>query len=85
GERGLALPFLGRPAPTPRTFERLQAMTAAAPLLIWSQREANGDHRVHVEPLPADNALAAATARLEALVRATPTAWVWLHDRWRDG
>ncbi|NIR60326.1 MAG: lipid A biosynthesis acyltransferase, partial [Gammaproteobacteria bacterium] len=27
---------------------------------------------------------AAATARIEAQIRARPEAWLWMHDRWRE-
>lgn len=83
-ERGRPVPFFGRPAPTPVTFERLLARTGAAPLLVWSARGPDGRHRIRVEALDAGPPLDAVTARIEALVRAHPAQWVWLHDRWRD-
>lgn len=84
GERGRPVPFFGRPAPTPATFERLLARTGATPLLVWSARGPDGRHRIRVEALGAGPPLDAVTARIEALVRAYPAQWVWLHDRWRD-
>ncbi|MCB9527945.1 MAG: lysophospholipid acyltransferase family protein [Myxococcales bacterium] len=83
-ERGRPIGFFGRPAPTPTTFARLLALTGATPLWLWSVRGADGRHHIRVEPLPGDDPLGAATARLEAAVRAQPAQWVWLHDRWRD-
>ncbi|MEZ4433146.1 MAG: lysophospholipid acyltransferase family protein [bacterium] len=83
-ERGRPIGFFGRPAPTPTTFARLLALTGATPLWLWSVRGADGRHHIRVEALPGDDPLAAATARLEAAVRAQPAQWVWLHDRWRD-
>ncbi len=78
------MPFLGRPAPTPATFERLLASTGATPLFAWTARGPDGGHAVHLERVPDDaRPLDWLTARLEVLVRAHPTQWVWLHDRWR--
>ncbi len=84
GERGRAVPFFGRPAPTPATFERLLVASGATPLFAWTARQADGDHAVHLEPVPPGAPpLDWLTARVEALVRAHPTQWIWLHDRWR--
>lgn len=90
GERARLIPFFGQPAPTPVTFERLLALTGARPLFIWISHERHRAHprhryRVHVEQVPpGPRPLDLLTARIEALVRAEPTAWVWVHDRWRD-
>jgi KDO2-lipid IV(A) lauroyltransferase len=81
GERSRPLPFFGRPAPTPRTAERLRARTGAPLLLAWTRRDPTGRHVVCFEPV---TDLEAATARLETLIRQTPAQWVWIHDRWRD-
>lgn len=82
GRRCRSLPFFGRPAPTPTAFERLLRLTGALPLLIHAESHREG-YRVRVLPL-GDDPLAEATAHIEAAVRRDPTAWVWLHDRWRD-
>lgn len=84
GERGRAVPFFGRPAPTPASFERLLAASGATPLFAWTVRQPDGAHAVHLEPVPPGAPpLDWLTARVEALVRAHPTQWIWLHDRWR--
>lgn len=80
-ERSRPIPFLGRPAPTPITFERLAAASDAATLLVWTAR-VDGVHRIFARPV---TDLDDATAHLEAAVRAHPTQWIWLHDRWGDG
>lgn len=79
-ERSRMVPFLGRPAPTPLTFDRLAAMSGAPLLLVWTAR-IDGIHRIFAESVPD---LEGAMARLEAAVRAHPTQWIWLHDRWGD-
>ena len=43
-----------------------------------------GLRSVVVEPLPLIDPLAAATARIETLVRAHPTQWIWQHNRWAE-
>ncbi len=81
-ERSRPIPFLGRPAPTPVTLERLQALTGARVVFAWTFRDGAGRHHVHLEPVEAPT-MEFLTARVEALVSAHPTQWVWLHDRWR--
>lgn len=81
GERGRSVPFLGAPAPTPATAERLVAATGAVPVFAAAPRHGAG-YRIMARPLPAEGLLEAATAHVEALVRADPAEWVWLHRRW---
>lgn len=77
-ERSRPVMFMGRPAPTPLTFERLAAATGAATVLVWTAR-IDGVHRVFAQAVAGlDDAMAA----LEAAVEAHPTQWIWLHDRW---
>lgn len=80
GERGRPVPFLGVPVPTPATAERLVAATGAVPVFAAAPRHGDG-YRVVVHPLPVEGLLEAATAHVEALVRADPPEWVWLHRR----
>lgn len=84
GARTRPLPFFGRPAPTPTDADRLLAATGATPLWVAITRAPDGRYPIDVRPLPPGDPLAAATAHLEARVRATPAQWIWLHDRWRD-
>ena len=81
-ERSRTLSFFGRAAPTPITFERLLKLSNARAAFAWTVRLPDGRHRVVVEPLPLIDPLAAATARIETLVRAHPTQWIWQHNRW---
>lgn len=80
-ERSRMVPFLGRPAPTPLTFDRLAALSSAPLLLVWTAR-IDGVHRIFAERV---TDLEGAMHRLEVAVRAHPTQWIWLHDRWGDG
>ncbi len=95
GERARPVRFFHAPAPTPTTYERLLALSDACPLLVWTARDPDGVHRVHAEDIPAahrhrapggapvEGPLDWLTGRAESLIRAYPTQWVWLHDRWR--
>jgi KDO2-lipid IV(A) lauroyltransferase len=80
GERGRAVPFFGHAAPTPATYERMQRISAATTLFAWNVRGPDGRYTVRIEAVPAT--LESVTLRVEARVRAHPTQWVWLHDRW---
>lgn len=79
-EKSRPVPFLGAPAPVPRTLERLQAATGAPLMFVWSLRGSDGRYRIEAAALPT---LEAVTAHLEALVKAHPAQWIGLHDRWR--
>ncbi len=79
-ERCRPVPFLGRPAPTPTTLERLRDLSGARVVFAYTLRAADGRHDVFLEA-PAEPTLEALTARVEALVRDHPAQWVWLHDR----
>ena len=83
-ERSRPIPFLGHDAPTSLTYERLLRTSEAVPLFIWNHRNELGRYIVEVERVPEDDALGWVTERLEQLVRAYPTQWVWIHDRWTD-
>jgi len=91
GERGRNIPFLGRLAPTPNTFERLAKLTQATPILVWNVRSERGEYIVRAEPLKQPVDMNRLTARCSEIVAAHPTQWVWMHDRWspkmkiRDG
>lgn len=83
-ERSRAIPFMGRNAPTPLTFERLLELGDAVPVFIWNYRDGSGRYVVHVEHVPQEDSLLWLTRRVESLVRTHPTQWVWLHKRWDD-
>lgn len=80
-ERSRPVMFMGRPAPTPLTFERLAALSGSPTLLVWTAR-VDGVHRIFAEQI---QGLDDAMLKLEAAVRRFPTQWIWLHDRWGRG
>jgi len=93
---GIAVPFFGRPAMT-STMVAKYALHFRCPVHPVSiVRTGLGRYRIEVEPaLPLPDSgdaeadvralTEAATARIEAWVRAHPEQWLWLHNRWGDG
>lgn len=94
GIPGVFVPFFGRPAWTPAGAAQL-ALAAGCPVIpTFIHRRADGTHLAEaLPPLPAPRGAtpeeavqeltAAATAAIEAQVRAHPEQWVWMHRRWR--
>lgn len=90
----VATRFFGRAAATSRGLAEL-ALDSGAPIVpIFLVREAGGRHRLcalpEIPPVPADDREAAvraitqaATGCIEAMVRAHPEQWLWLHRRWK--
>jgi KDO2-lipid IV(A) lauroyltransferase len=91
--QGVFVPFFGRPAHTPRAVGDLAVRTGAPVVFGCIHREPGGKHRVVLRriPVPATGdreadalaVTAAATAAIEAEVRAAPGEWVWMHRRWK--
>jgi|HubBroStandDraft_1064217.scaffolds.fasta_scaffold12311_2 KDO2-lipid IV(A) lauroyltransferase len=91
--RALRATFLGRPALADRAPAALAASCGSPLVVAASARAADGDHVLYVldvlvppgRPGPRwiDEATAAATAALDAFVRAHPTQWLWMHRRWK--
>ena len=87
------VPFFGRPARTPRAPADLVVRYGARAIFARIHRVAPSVHQVVIEPLevPDDpdadersrRLTAAATAAIEAAIRAHPEEWVWMHERWR--
>lgn len=93
--RGLFVPFFGRMAFTPRAGADL-ALRFGAPLVVgWTRRrpDGKGGYIMEAERINYDAAAereaevarltALCTIRLEQVIRANPTGWVWMHRRWR--
>jgi len=87
------VPFFGRPARTPRAPADLVVRYGTRAIFARIHRVAPSVHRVVLERLevPGDpdpeersrRLTAAATAAIEAAIRAHPEEWVWMHERWR--
>ncbi len=96
GEAGrVFVPFFGRPAATTPALGRLAVRFNAPILPVFAYPEAGGRYRIVYGPPietpntgdPEADALeltARATALIEEAVRACPTAWFWMHRRWRS-
>jgi len=84
------VPFFGQPAKTPRAAADLALRTGAAVMLGFCQRDARGVyqlrmHELALEPHDTPESLTARmTAEIEAVIRAHPEQWVWMHRRWRS-
>lgn len=91
--KGIPLPFFGRPAMTGTAIATLALRYDA--LLVGVYTERLGPHRMRITMEPPlevprtgdDDAdvkaiMAAINARVEAWVRARPDQWLWLHKRW---
>lgn len=95
GEGGAVfVPFFGRPAATTPVLGSLSRRLDALVLPVFAYPEPHGAYRVVYGPPvevpktsdPEADALKVtgeATARIEAAVRACPSAWFWMHRRWR--
>lgn len=99
--KGILLPFFGRPAMTGTALATLALRYNARIFGTYTKRVAKDRFCITVEPpleVPrtGDEAadvraiMAAINARVEAWVRASPEQWLWLHKRWpreayRDG
>jgi KDO2-lipid IV(A) lauroyltransferase len=96
GADSAAVPFFGRPAPTPTGAARL-AVSLDVPVVVATiARTADGRrHLVRHGPVwradparPRDEQIAAClqwtNAQIEERVRRNPAEWVWYHRRWDD-
>ncbi len=95
--QGVFVPFFGRPAYTPRAAADL-ALRFGAPVVVGTARRRGpgrgGGHLVELREIPYDPSpqdregevvrlTAACSAALEAAIRARPSEWVWMHERWK--
>jgi len=93
---GVFVPFFGRPASTSKSLALLALRSGAPVLPVFIYREADGSHRVVIEPevpRPATGDrrqdivvyTAAFTRCVEDAIRRWPEQWLWVHRRWRTG
>jgi KDO2-lipid IV(A) lauroyltransferase len=94
---GCFVPFFGKLAWTPKGAAELRRRSGAPLLVGFIHRLPGGGHRIRVEEpdmastrsaqSPAEATDQAVTASLtnhiEEAIRAQPTEWVWMHERWR--
>lgn len=90
---GVFVPFLGRPASTPRGPAVLALRTSAPLFMATMVRDPDGGYRVRIEPIPVPTdgdfegrvrrITAAFTRSLEAAVREHPSQYFWHHRRWK--
>ncbi len=95
--RGIAVPFFGRPAMTGTTLARFVLRYGAAVHGAHIERTAPRRFRIAIDPplefrLTGDEdadiaaIMTAVNAQVESWIRAEPDQWLWLHRRWpRDG
>jgi KDO2-lipid IV(A) lauroyltransferase len=91
-DRGVAVPFFGRPALS-YVFPALLARTTGIPLYAFAAfRLPNVRFSIRAEPVPIPQtndreadalaATAALQAQFEAFIREAPEQWMWGHRRW---
>lgn len=91
---GILVPFFGRRAWTTPGPATLSLRTGAPILPVWIRRLDGPRHRVEfappLEPIAGDDrerAIRETTERLtaifEAVIRAEPIPWLWMHRRWK--
>ena len=90
---GILAPFFGRRVWTSTAAARLARRTGAAIVPARTERRADGDHDLIVEPelaLPprgdpafVETVTAACNAALERWIRARPGQWMWIHKRFK--
>jgi Kdo2-lipid IVA lauroyltransferase/acyltransferase len=93
GAGGMFVPFFGRAASCEASPAALARHTDCPIVICAAFRETDGTHRVILEVAPRVVAgtpdesdaqtLAHIYTRLEALIRAYPAQWLWMHRRWK--
>ena len=79
------VPFFGRLAHTPRAAEDLVRLSRGCCVLAFIHRKPGGGHLLTTEVVDAaaPELTARLTRRIEAELRAYPSEWVWMHERWK--
>jgi KDO2-lipid IV(A) lauroyltransferase len=88
-DTGVFIDFFGMPACTDAGFAKLAARSGAPVIpgfALWSQKERRYVLRFY-PPVPITGDAARDTAQihaaLEAIIRAHPAEWLWIHRRWK--
>jgi KDO2-lipid IV(A) lauroyltransferase len=84
------VPFFGQPAHSLTSTHQLARMSGAAVVLFEHARRSDGSYRLRLSPaldgFPSEDATAD-TARImagiEAMVRAAPAQYLWIHRRFK--
>jgi KDO2-lipid IV(A) lauroyltransferase len=88
-ENGVFVDFFGTPACAGAGFAKLAAVSGAAVIpgfALWSETERRYILRFYPRiPITGDATLdtQAVQAQLEAVIRAHPDQWLWIHRRWK--
>lgn len=84
------VPFFGEPARSLTSTHQLARLSGAAVLAFFHQRRPDGSYRLEIKPalehFPSDDArddTARIMAAIEAMVRAAPAQYLWLHKRFK--
>lgn len=84
------VPFFGHPASTLTSTHQLARLSGAAVCVFFHERLPDGSYRLEVQPPLADfpsNDATQDTARVmaafEAMIRRSPTQYLWLHKRFK--
>ena len=85
---GIAIPFLGKPAPTLTSAAEiaLKAGAIMVPFFGIRQKDGTSFRAVFEEPIAdgtPENMTAEMTRRLEARIADDPGQWFWIHRRWK--
>jgi len=85
---GVAIPFLGQPAPTLTSAAEIALKTNALVVPYFGLRNPDGVsfRAIFEAPIPnttPEEMTRALSARLEARIEDTPGQWIWIHRRWK--
>jgi KDO2-lipid IV(A) lauroyltransferase len=79
------VPFFGQLARTPKAAEDLARLSKGCCVLAFIHRRPDGGHAMRTEIVDprASDLTARLTRRIEDELRAQPSDWVWMHERWK--
>ena len=79
------VPFFGQLARTPKAAEDLARLSKGCCVLAFIHRRPDEGHAMRTEIVDprASDLTARLTRRIEDELRAQPSDWVWMHERWK--